>query len=900
MHKALWWAVGSAAFSLASAQDLYAQQAAAAVAAVDTLGVVTNLTVTVSGAGYLSTPLVTLGGGGGSNATARASMQNGSVKGIQILSGGAGYTSAPAVGIDPPDMPVSVLDLGRGNSVTLMGEIGSTHELQSAEALGDGQAWASLGSVVLTNSTWISTHASTSSQRYYRALLRGCERPAAPAGMVWLPPGVFQMGTPASDQDFFANEGPQTTVRLSQGFFLGRKEVTQGEYAALAGTNGSTFKGNPDLPVETVSWSEAVAFCDKLTQREQAAGRLPATWRFRLPSEAEWEYAARAGSTNRFGFAGDAIDENAWLADNSLGTTHGVGQKRPNAWGLFDLAGNVAEWCSDVYGSYPGRGTVDPLGAMIGQARIVRGGSGSTPASFCRAAARDARSSLGYRDAWVGFRVALAHARPEPPVELATVGGTISGKVSLKGSSYPVAGMAICLLEANGLADTGNPPNNRTVFLAASTTGLDGSYAFNNVQPGDYTVLPMTSGRVAGWQWDWDGKSDPPRLAVNSDQRIVNFTAQDPAMLEWGESGQFHVKIWMVNIPLENDRLDLLANRIDWNLSDPSFYRFPPLRKTADYYSPVLFGAMFNLSADYGYAASFHILDNLFQLEFQDERRVRWERFLMLPLTDCPENSLFTWDYLTGELKRDDSAVAPGMVWIPPGTFTMGSPDSELGREAIEGPQTKVTMTRGFWISPYETTQVEYESIMGNNPSMAPRHPLLPVSLVSWRDATNYCYRLTKQAREAGHLPAGYIFRLPTEAEWEYTCRAGTATATAFGASLSSSQANFDGADPYGGAVRGPSLGHTTQMDSYAPNAWGLYNMHGNVMEWCLDANYKYDGGRVADPRGIFGYSNRALRGGSFLSSGNNCRSACRKVESLYQKQPVIGFRKVLAPELVF
>ena len=203
------------------------------------------------------------------------------------------------------------------------------------------------------------------------------------------------------------------------------------------------------------------------------------------------------------------------------------------------------------------------------------------------------------------------------------------------------------------------------------------------------------------------------------------------------------------------------------------------------------------------------------------------------------------------------------LAWIKPGTFTMGSPSTEKERRSNEGPQTQVILSRGFWMSKYEVTQEEYLAVMmGNNPSRFKEDLKRPVEQVSWNDATNYCGKLTAREKAVGRLPAGYVYRLPTEAEWEYACRAGTTTATAFGNSLSSAQANFNGNYPYNGAAIGPNIVGTTAVGSYAPNAWGLYDMHGNVYEWCADWSGTYPGGSVTDPKGAVTGSYRVDRGG--------------------------------------
>jgi formylglycine-generating enzyme required for sulfatase activity len=236
------------------------------------------------------------------------------------------------------------------------------------------------------------------------------------------------------------------------------------------------------------------------------------------------------------------------------------------------------------------------------------------------------------------------------------------------------------------------------------------------------------------------------------------------------------------------------------------------------------------------------------------------------------------------------------LAWIAPGTFTMGSPTLEADRFSGEVQHT-VTISQGFWMGKHEVTQGEYLAVMGSNPSYFTGDLQRPVEQVSWNDATNYCGKLTAQERGAGRLPAGYEYRLPTEAEWEYACRAGTTTATAYGDSLSSAQANFNGNNPYGGAAVGPYLERTTAVGSYAPNAWGLYDMHGNVWEWCLDWWGDYPSGSVTDPKGPASGSLRMIRGGAWNIRGGYCRSADRGGWSgTGAGKSVHGFRAVLSP----
>lgn len=222
--------------------------------------------------------------------------------------------------------------------------------------------------------------------------------------LLWVAPGTFTMGSASDEAERNKAEGPQTRVILSKGFWFGKTEVTQAQYSAVTGANPSTFKDNGgDAPVERVSWIDAMTFCRKLTERERSADRLPEGYAYTLPTEAQWEFVHRAGSTGSYPGEPEAT---AWHAGNSNGTTHAVGQKRPNTWGFYDMAGNVVEWCFDWYGNYPGGAVTDPSGPERGYYRMARGGSWRTDARVGRSAARSGGSE-GRLDYTIGFRLAL-------------------------------------------------------------------------------------------------------------------------------------------------------------------------------------------------------------------------------------------------------------------------------------------------------------------------------------------------------------------------------------------------------------------------------------------------------------------------------------------------------------
>jgi uncharacterized protein (TIGR02996 family) len=262
--------------------------------------------------------------------------------------------------------------------------------------------------------------------------------------------------------------------------------------------------------------------------------------------------------------------------------------------------------------------------------------------------------------------------------------------------------------------------------------------------------------------------------------------------------------------------------------------------------------------------------------------------------------------------RRLTNSVGMQFVLVPPGTFLMGAPEAEAGQDPDEVPQHEVEITRAFYLGAYPVTQEEYRKVTGTNPSYFSsrgrgkgvvkglKTRRFPVESASWESAVDFCRLLTEKERASGRL-----YRLPTEAEWEYVCRGGRSVKgwTPFcldepTSSLSSTQANFDGAHPYGGAAKGPTLNRTTAVGSYQPNPLGLFDMHGNVWEWCsdwYDARYYLLSPRQ-DPQGPEaspeGY--HVLRGGSYYGPGDVCRSATRNRRVDGGRIDGDGFRVVL------
>jgi formylglycine-generating enzyme required for sulfatase activity len=221
--------------------------------------------------------------------------------------------------------------------------------------------------------------------------------------------------------------------------------------------------------------------------------------------------------------------------------------------------------------------------------------------------------------------------------------------------------------------------------------------------------------------------------------------------------------------------------------------------------------------------------------------------------------------------------------WIPPGRFMMGSPLDEPKRDNDEA-QHLVTLNRGYWLADTACTQALWQTVTGNNPAQFKDDPQNPVEQVSWDDIQLFLQQLNT---EVPALAAG----LPTEAQWEYACRAGTSTPFSFGHTITTHPANYDGNYPYKNGQQGEYRGQTIPVKALAANPWGLYQMHGNVWEWCADWYAEYTMAQSVDPTGPETGNQRVVRGGSWISSARRLRSAYRSRGRPGSRNDVRGFR---------
>jgi sulfatase modifying factor 1 len=263
--------------------------------------------------------------------------------------------------------------------------------------------------------------------------------------------------------------------------------------------------------------------------------------------------------------------------------------------------------------------------------------------------------------------------------------------------------------------------------------------------------------------------------------------------------------------------------------------------------------------------------------------------------------------------ERDDNA--PGMVfcWCPPGEFSMGGGPKGPNGRYLDAEPAWVSIRRGFWMGKFEVTQAQWQKVMGRTLQeqrfMDPRQPRplgdnsqrdhagmgpdYPIYFTSYAEAREFCDRLTEDERKSGRLESGWVYSLPTEAQWEFACRAGTTTATAFGDRLGSARANFDGAAPFSDAPTGPFPRVTKPVGSYPANGWGLHDMHGNVWEWCRNVTGMSFGLR-ADPFQDPSSLDRAARGGCWYEPGHRCLSTTRISLPVKGCGSGLGFRVAL------
>ena len=618
---------------------------------------------------------------------------------------------------------------------------------------------------------------------------------------IWLrriEPGTFIMGSPENELGRGSDE-QQHQVTLTKPFYLGVFEMTQKQYEIIEGNNPSDIKGDI-RPVSNVSYNmirgsgygsywpdgnmvDKYSFLGKLREKSNLL--------FDLPTEAQWEYACRAGTTNAWNDGSNIKGKEKCTNLNNLGRyakNHEdahikVGSYKPNAWGLYDMHGNVAEWCLDWYEKYGGN-TSDPTGPFGGSLRfyrVLRGGGFYNYASRCRSAYRDRGEPSNLNMSETGFRLALIQK-------------DIINKETLK-----------------------------------------------------YTINSETNSTLPVFEAKFYAKLKNGKEYLLEDIGILKDEGATSIVIGNGE------------------------HTINW----------------------------------YPFDSYTNLLGNI-ELIVRYEDVTDQAKYIILNLiTNKMEISENGPDLSNDKCRTDE-------IWfrrIEPGTFTIGSPEEELGRSGnSRETQHEVTLSKAYYISVFETTQKQYEHIMGRNPSCY-KGDVRPVDVVS--------YDLIRGSKKGSKWPENsevdsdsflgtlrsrvkVKFDLPTEAQWEYACRAGTTTAWNNGTDITDEnqdeELNKLGRYQYNKDDKKGGYGEHTKVGSYLPNSWGLYDMHGNVSEWCLDGYRYFENESVIDPLGEKS-DDRVLRGGNWDFGSYRSRSAfrddLRSNSTAYEWQ---GFRLVIVP----
>ncbi|HUI92207.1 MAG TPA: SUMF1/EgtB/PvdO family nonheme iron enzyme [Chitinivibrionales bacterium] len=665
--------------------------------------------------------------------------------------------------------------------------------------------------------------------------------------MVFISGGAFQMG-----ESDFSDAVPLHQVTVSP-FFIDNADVVQADYQALMSVNPSYYNDDSLMPVVSESWYDAVLYCNARSKHEfydtvysfnyihgtpgigcDSLGGLLIDYSkngYRLPTEAEWEYACRAGTVTRR-YWGNSMDHNfCWDSANSGGMPHRVGQKIPNDYGLYDMNGNVLQWCDDWYAAYPSVSQTDPTGPSTGVKRVLRGGSWYSPDRVVSSGSRWKDSSSN-RFSDCGFRCVRANSLNAPvpysPANGATgqsqsltlSWGTDSGAVWYHVQLSTSDSFATLIVDDSNLTSTSQAVSglaaNTAYYWRVQAKNATGASRFSS--PWKFTTVPATALPAPTLLSPANAAASQPLVVALSWTTVTGAT---------GYHVQVSTAVSFLTIVTEDSLLAAPSKTVG-NLAAATLYYWRARAKNAN-----------------GPGA--------------------WSS---------------AWSFTTAAGTPDT------MKFIGGGTFAMGSSDP-LDYNA--SPPHLATVS-SFYIDSAPVTQGDYLGLMAVNPSNFYGSGLRPVEQVTWFDAALYCNARSKRDKRdtvysftsitgragdgcsgLGNLSIDYTkngYRLPTEAEFEYAARAGTTTPY------------FWGSDTLTGKSyawwKGNSLNNTQQVASKLPNGWNLYDMSGDVWEWCNDWFGTYQSGLQSDPTGAAVGTNRVMRGGSWRDSVGTLRSAFR------------------------
>jgi len=759
----------------------------------------------------------------------------------------------------------------------------------------------------------------------YGSVDEGC---TTPTGMALIPSGCFDMGDAFNEGN--SEELPVHDVCVTSDFYMDIHEVTNAEYTACVSASGCTapsdsssstrgsYYGNPtydDFPVIYVSWNQANDYC---------------TWAGkRLPTEAEWEYAARGGLSGKRYPWGDTIsgtDANYYNSGDSWDNdTSPVENYAANGYGLYDMAGNVWEWVNDWYQSdyYSESPTNDPPGSASGLYRVQRGGGWDNDTFTLRVAFRASNPPTN-QDYNVGIRCAGDVASQtctdsDSDTYYAESGcGTAVDCDDGNATIYPGA-LEICddgmdqdcsgsdagctslvayyPLNGNANDESGNGYDG-IIFGATLTTdragNSNGAYSFDGVD--DYIKLPqslldITANNFSYSIWFDSNYGQLINLGTNAvsgslHRKTGHVKLRDNLLSHMGigssDPSQTENVVALADLPVfdQNGYNHLVFVRTG-NLHQVyvNGVHIPELDITVSGESLLLDDILVVGKHLYSGASNYFLDGKIDEIRFYDQA-----------LSTTVIRLLYEADYA--------NSLSMTFKLIPSGIFTMGSPDGvleypigsgntpveELGRDTDETPH-EVTLTKSFYMMSTEVTQGQWEAVMGSKPSnFSSCGSDCSVEMVSWNDVQEFIDSLN--AMGEGN------YRLPTEAEWEYAARAGSTTAFVNG-DITVTDCSYDpNLDSMGWYCF--NANSTTQPAAQKQaNAWGIYDMHGNVWEWCQDWHDPYPSSSVTDPTGSTSGSIRVQRGGSWGTYARFCRSAHRDHAYPDARGNRVGFRLV-------
>ena len=658
--------------------------------------------------------------------------------------------------------------------------------------------------------------------------------------MAFVRGGTFVMGCTPEQETCWDFEKPAHSVTLSD-YYIGKYTVTQKLWQSVMGTNPSYYDKGDSLPVHNVTWADVQEFISKINAM---TGR-----NYRLPTEAEWEYAARGGTKSKgYKYAGsDNINDVAWYSENSQSKIHKAGGKEPNELGIYDMCGNISEWVNDRYGyKYEPQPQTDPAGPQSGFMRGVRGGGFGFDANYTRIAFRLGQLS-GEEGAYpmTGFRLAMSPAGSQ--------GQPVSSSVPVAGESQNLADTALSKRRDGNAPIAEHEKKNVAVYMAGEERkGIKGAY---KILGGELARAISVSDRY---------------IAVNRTEAILEVLAKEHTYQRSGAVTDEQIR----------------------DLGKQFGARYLCIAEISDvkggtYYLDVRIVDVVTAKTEASATAGSNLADINEMLRVarelaggliggNGEARGAPGRITAVQADDDAKPVL-------GRAGSDftDAKIGVEMVFVRGGAFTMGcTPEQETCWD-LEKPAHKAALS-DYYIGKYPVTQKQWQSVMGANPSGFGKGDGLPVHNVTWADVQEFISKINKMT--------GRKYRLPTEAEWEYAARGGA----------KSKGYKFPGSDNVNDVAwySENSRSQVQKAGAKEPNELGLYDMSGNVGEWVNDWFGLYEARSQTDPSGPRSGSLRVQRGGAFMTPAASMRSAFRSSGHPEDEAYSIstGFRLALDP----